>query len=168
MLQYSHTGGAAPEKEGTSMKRFFCALLACCLTLTAGCGGASSVSSAATGAAGAQAPASGQLVEQGAGFVFGGSGLTGQTPSGGSTLVAEPLEEGAAAPAPGQFMALESYGAGLEVEKENRSPRTSMTGALTSGRSPLLMVFCITVISLVRRVMSELVSYLSMLENAKA
>lgn len=103
------------------MKRFFCALLACCLTLTAGCGGASSVSSAATGAAGAQAPASGQLVEQGAGFVFGGSGLTGQTPSGGSTLVAEPLEEGAAAPAPGQFMALESYGAGLEVEKENRS-----------------------------------------------
>ena len=52
------------------------------------------------------------------------------------------------------------------IEKEKITPRTSITGALTSGLRPLFIVFCITVISLVMRVTSELVSNLSMFENA--
>ena len=52
------------------------------------------------------------------------------------------------------------------IEKENTMPRTSITGALTRGLRPLLIVFCMTVTSLVILVTRELVSYLSMFEKA--
>lgn len=44
-----------------------------------------------------------------------------RSPQSGPVLVAEPLEGGARQRVTGEFMALESYGTGLEVEKENRS-----------------------------------------------
>ena len=102
------------------MKRFFCVLLACCLAFSsAGCGGAPSASAQGGG----NTPlADGEEVLaglQGKGWSF---SLPGQSGQGGRRLVADPLEEEAvAARQPGEFMALESYGTGLEVGKENTS-----------------------------------------------
>ena len=58
-----------------------------------------------------------------------------------------------------------SASSGFMVNEKN-TPRAHMTGALTSGLSPLLTAFCMTVTSLVSRVTSDEVSYLSMFEKA--
>ena len=99
------------------MKRAICFVLALCLALGgAGCGYTADVPPTPPGAqSGLSAlpdDAEDCPVEE---------KLEGQSPSGTRALVAEPLESAVPARQPGEFMALESYGTGLEVEKENRS-----------------------------------------------
>ena len=52
------------------------------------------------------------------------------------------------------------------IQNESPTPSTSITGPRTTGRKPLLMAFCSTVTSVVRRVTREDVSKWSRLENA--
>ena len=105
------------------MKRVLCLALSLCLALTAaGCGGSSSQTLAGAAAAGGLSGGQESLEEAGAqnkGWSF---TLPGQSSQSGRQLVADPLEEEAvAARQPGEFMALESYGTGLNVGKESTS-----------------------------------------------
>ena len=106
------------------MKRMICIALALCLALSAaGCGGGASQTVAGQG--GGLSGGEETLTEAGAqdkNWSFSLPGQNGQNGQSGRQLVADPLdEEAVAARQPGEFMALESYGTGLEVGKENTS-----------------------------------------------
>lgn len=106
------------------MKRMICIALALCLVLSAaGCGGGASQT--VTGQGGGLSGGEETLTEAGAqdkNWSFSLPGQNGQNGQSGRQLVADPLdEEAVAARQPGEFMALESYGTGLEVGKENTS-----------------------------------------------
>ena len=99
------------------MKRWLCLPLALCLGLAAGCG---------------QTPAASAVPES---QTAAASPLPEHQPQQDAVLVAEPLQAGDGQRQPGEFMALESYGSGLEVEGEKRLDAALVRGFEGGGES---------------------------------